>query len=230
MIINKKLVVITGASSGIGLGLAKAFSQAGYALGLLARNIEPMQRLNLPDALCLSVDVGHFSVVKSAISQIVDRFGSVDGLVNSAGYAVGGDFTTVSHADHEAMVQVNLQGVINCLEVVLPLMREQKNGTIINLSSVADRAPRPVLTTYAATKAAVKSLSDSLRVANAKFGIRVTNLAPAKVVTPMLNTAGLSDEQVIQVEDIISAVMWLYHLPASVCVRDLVIAPTKYEP
>src|SRR5262249_10255046 len=154
---NKPLVIITGASSGIGAAIAKVFSDAGYSLGLLARNLEAMEKLNLPNALCISVDVTDFDTFKKAIQQCETKFGAVDCLINNAGFAKGGDFTELDHADHLSTVNINLQGVINGIEAVLPGMQERKTGTIINISSVADRNPRPQIATYAATKAAVKS-------------------------------------------------------------------------
>ena len=105
-----------------------------------------------------------------------------------------------------------------------------KAGTIINISSIADRNSRPNLPTYAATKAAVKSLSESLRMGNAKYGIRVCNVAPAKIKTPMVIRNNLTDSQIIEIEDVAKAILWIYEQPKSVCIRDLVIAPTNYEP
>lgn len=227
---NKSLVVITGASSGIGAAMAKVFSAADYYLGLLARNLEAMEKLNLPDTLCISVDVTNFDAFKKAIQDCESKFGSIDCLINNAGFAKGGEFTALDHADHMNTVNINLNGVINGIEAVLPGMRERKTGTIINISSVADRNPRPQIATYAATKAAVKSLSESLRMANAKYGIRVCNLAPAKIMTPMLMSANLDDNQIIPAEDFAKAALWMYQQPQTICVRDLVFAPTFYEP
>jgi len=189
-----------------------------------------MKNLNLPNTLCLSVDVTDFNALKEAVKTAEAKFGSVDCLINNAGFAKGGDFTELTHADQANTVNVNLQGVINGIEAVLPSMRQRKTGTIINISSIADRNPRPQIATYAATKAAVKSLSESLRMANAKYGIRVCNLAPAKIMTPMLMTAKLDDNQVIQAEDLAKAALWMYQQPQTICVRDLVFAPTYYEP
>ncbi|PIQ43741.1 MAG: hypothetical protein COV52_00905 [Gammaproteobacteria bacterium CG11_big_fil_rev_8_21_14_0_20_46_22] len=98
------------------------------------------------------------------------------------------------------------------------------------MSSVADRSSRPQLATYAATKAAVKSLTESLRMANASYKIRVCNVAPAKIRTPMLITANLKGDQIIEIQDVVNAVLWLFEQPQSVCIRDIVIAPTTYEP
>lgn len=226
---NKPLVIITGASSGIGAAMAKVFSNAGYPLGLLARNVAVMENLNLPNSLCISVDVTDFDAFKNAINQCEIKFGAVDGLINNAGFAKGGEFTELDHVDHLNTVNINLQGVINGIEAVLPGMRERKTGTIINISSVADRHPRPQIATYAATKAAVKSLTESLRMANAKYGIRICNLAPAKIMTPMLISANLNDNQIIPAEDLAKAALWMYQQPQTICVRDLVFAPTYYE-
>jgi len=226
---HKPLVIITGASSGIGAAMAQVFSAAGYNLGLFARNLEAMEKLNLPDTICISVDVTDIAAYKNAVAASEAKFGTVDCLINNAGFAKGGDFTEVDHADHANTVNINLQGVINGLEIVLPGMRARKTGTIINISSIADRNSRPLIATYAATKAAVKSLSESLRVANAKYGIRVCNIAPAKIKTPMLMTANLNDDKSIEAEDLAKAVLWVYQQPQTICVRDLVFAPTFYE-
>lgn len=227
---SQPLVIITGASSGIGEGIAKLFSQSGYNLALLARNVKAMNNLKLPNAMCIETDVTDIKAVTQAITQAQEQFGPVDCLINNAGYGKGGEFTEITHADHETMVKVNLLGVMNCLEAVLPSMQAKKSGTIINISSVADRSVRPQLAIYAATKAAVKNLTESLRVANAKYGIRVCNVAPAKIQTPLMIRANLSADQIISVEDAAKAILWIYQQPKTVCIRDLVIAPTYYEP
>lgn len=226
---NKPLVIITGASSGIGAGIAKIFSQAGYKLGLLARNVNKMENLKLPNAMCIAADVTDAEAVNYAVREAEKRFGAVDCLINNAGFAKGGTFTELSHTEHESTVQVNLLGVISGIEAVLPGMQQRKIGTIINISSVADRNARPNLPTYAATKAAIKSLSESLRMANAKYGIRVCNIAPAKIKTPLMMASNLSDDYIIAVEDIAKTVLWIYQQPQAICIRDLVIAPTFYE-
>lgn len=224
-----KLVIITGASSGIGAATAKAFSNAGYSVALLARNKKQMDELNIANSIAIECDVTNIESVKNTIDQARQKFGEIDCLINNAGYSVGGEFTKTSYHDHQKMMDVNLKGVINCIEVVLPSMQNNKSGTIINVSSVSDRKSRPNLPVYAATKAAVKSLSESLRESNAKYGIRVCNVAPAKVKTPMIHSLNLSDNQMIEVESISKAILWIYEQPKNVCIRDIVIAPTYYE-
>lgn len=224
------LVIITGASSGIGAALAKLFAQSGYRLGLLSRNMKAMEALALPHAMCVGTDVTKIDSIQAAVTQIESQFGGVDCLINNAGFAMGGSFNDVSHTDHVRMMEVNLLGTMNTMEVILPGMQARKTGTIINVSSVADRSVRPLLSTYAATKAAVKSLSESLRVANAKYGIRVCNIAPAKVKTPLVMMANIAEGELIAAEDIAKTILWIYQQPQSICIRDLVIAPTAYEP
>lgn len=226
---NKPLIVITGASSGIGVALAQVFSQSGYPLALLSRNLEAMKKLNLKNAFIQSVDVTNETILKNAIHIAEEKFGPVDCLINNAGVSKSGDFTEVPLSDHENMVKINLQGVINGIEMVLSGMRERKKGTIINMSSLSDRTSRPNNSVYAATKAAVKSLTESLRMANAKFGIRFCNLAPAKIHTPMWNQ-DYDPDHFISATELAEIVLWTYQQPQIICIRDMVIAPTNYEP
>lgn len=222
-------MIITGASSGIGASVAKIFSEAGYATALLARNKNVMDSLQIKNSISIECDVTHINSVNHAINIAQEKFGIVDCLINNAGFAKGGEFTEVSHDENKKMIDVNLNGVVNCIESVLPTMQNNKSGTIINISSVADRKSRPTLPVYAATKAAVKSLSESLRTSNAKYGIRICNVAPAKIKTPMLMSSNLSDDQIIQVEELAKTILWIYQQPKTVCIRDIVIAPTYYE-
>ncbi|MBP9777842.1 MAG: SDR family oxidoreductase [Rickettsiaceae bacterium] len=227
---NKPLVIITGASSGIGSAMAKIFSVSGYSLGLIARNLDAMKNLNLPNSICLSADVSNKAALENAINAIKEKLGPVDCLINNAGVVKTGDFTAIDHNDNENMIKVNLLGLMNGIEIVLPSMVVRRSGTIINISSIADRNARPKLAVYAATKSAVKSLTESLRMANAKHGIRICNLAPAKIKTPMLIEANINDDEVISSNDLARAALWIYQQPQNICIRDLVIAPTCYEP
>lgn len=229
-IMDKPLVIITGASSGIGAAMAHTFTMAGYPVGLIARNLRAMEQLNLTNSICLSADVTDCHALATAIRQAEQKFGPVDCLINNAGYGKGGDFIELNHDDHANTININIMGVINGIETVLPGMRARKSGTIINISSVADRHARPKLATYAASKAAIKSLSESLRAANAKYGIRICNLAPAKIMTPMLISANLADNQIIPATELAKVALWIYQQPQNVCIRDLVFAPTFYEP
>lgn len=226
---TKPLVIITGASSGIGAATANIFSQSGYPLALLARNKQAMEKLNLPESLCLEVDITDYQSLQEAIQSAEVMYGPTDCLINCAGTVFAGDFVELSHEQHEQTIKVNLNGLMNGIEIVLPGMRERKTGTIINISSLADRCSRPNIASYAASKAAVKSLTESLRMANARYGIRFCNLAPAKIDTPMVIKAQIHDDQIIPVEDFAKAILWVYQQPQNICIRDMVFSPTAYE-
>lgn len=226
---KNNLVIITGASSGLGAAIAKAFSAKKYPLALIARNLKSMEELCLPNALLKSVDINNINGLKQAISEAEEKLGLVACLINNAGVAKNGEFTEIPHEEHEKMVNVNLQGVINCIEMVLPGMQSRKQGTIINISSLSDRTSRPNNPVYAATKAAVKSLTESLRMANAKHGIRFCNIAPAKIHSPMWSQEYHPDD-FISADEFAEIILWIYEQRPNVCIRDLVVAPTNYEP
>lgn len=96
---HKKLIIITGASSGIGFAMAKLFGDAGFSLGLIARRTDALKSLNLPHSLCLPVDVGDNHELKKAIQIIEQEFGPVDCLINNAGFSKDGDFLEINHTD-----------------------------------------------------------------------------------------------------------------------------------
>ena len=225
---QKDIILITGASSGIGAATARAFDKKGYQLILLARNLEAMKALGLNNAELISVDVTQQEQVAKVVASLIAKHQKIDCLINSAGIAISGNFEDNLETNGKT-IDVNVKGVINLIDKVLPQMQARKTGTIINLSSVADRKSRPKLAAYAASKAAIKSLTESLREANAKYGIRFTNLAPAKIATPMMKTANLAIEDAIAVEHFAEMVLWIYEQPQTICIRDIVVAPTCYE-
>lgn len=227
---TQKLVIITGATSGIGMAMARIFSAAGYSLGLFARNLSAMESLNLPNSICVSTDVTDFEAVKEAMISTEKKFGPVDCLINNAGLLKSGGINDMPLEDHVEMLNVNVLGVINSIKSVLPGMRIRQMGTIINISSIADRNARPQFPTYAATKAAIKSLSESLRMENASYGIRISNLAPARIRTVMDSPAGIAGFQDIYPRELAKTALWIYEQPQTICIRDMVFAPTYYEP
>ena len=105
---NKPLVVITGASGGIGTAMAKAFSHAGYPICLLARNLDSMEKLNLSNSICLSVDVTDSVAFKEAVLKAEDKFGPVDLLCNNAGFVKAGDFVDIAHEMNENLLMFNV--------------------------------------------------------------------------------------------------------------------------
>lgn len=224
----KQLLIITGATSGIGLAsIVKFLEIEDLYIAAIGRDVSKIV-VNSDRLIKISCDVSDFKSVCDLVGKIKNDY-QIVGLINAAGVASGGDFLPEYHDDHQCMINVNVSGLTNFIEVVLPMMRENKIGTIINLSSLADRYPRPNNAVYAATKSYVKSLSDSLRLQNAKYNIRVINVAPALISTPMVtNVLGIK-EGVIDVDKFADIMRFLYQQPQDICIRDIVVAPTGYE-
>ncbi|MGS0728777.1 SDR family oxidoreductase, partial [Shewanella sp. 0m-11] len=183
----KQLIVITGASSGIGAAMARAFSAKGHPLLLLARRIEPMQALALENSLCVSVDVTDADAMKSAIAAAEAKFGPVGCLINNAGVMLLGAADVQDPAEWSRMLNINVMGVLNGIHAVLADMKARKTGTIINVSSIAGRKTFPNHAAYCATKFAVHALTENIREEVALDDVRMVTIAPGAVETELLS-------------------------------------------
>jgi NADP-dependent 3-hydroxy acid dehydrogenase YdfG len=230
------LVVITGASSGIGLALAHAFAKDGNALLLVARHMNMPQGLPADRTICAEADVADYAALEKAIRDAEAKFGKTACLINSAGLADAREFKTVEPAAFAHEIDVNLKGVLNGTKAVLADMSARGGGTIINISSVSDRKTSPVAVTYTATKYGVRALSESLREAEGKNGVRVINIAPGYVKTNIHAGMGISFEEYkrilgnpdfLSAEELADIVLYCWKLPAHICVRDIVVTPTR---
>jgi NADP-dependent 3-hydroxy acid dehydrogenase YdfG len=230
------LVVITGASSGIGLALAQSFARDGNALLLIARHMKLPPGLPVERTICAEADVVDYGALEKAIRDAEARFGKTACLINSAGLADARDFKAVEPEAYTHEIDVNLKGVLNGTKAVLADMSARGSGTIINISSVSDRKTSPVAVTYTATKYGVRALSESLREAEGKNGVRVINIAPGYVKTNIHAGMGISFEEYkrilgnpdfLSAEELADIVLYCWKLPAHICVRDIVVAPTR---
>ena len=238
---EKKLIAITGASSGFGVSMARAFSAAGHPLLLMARRLELMESLNLPKTLCRQVDVTDGAAVAKAVHEAEAVYGPVDGMINNAGVMLLGSIRTQDPSEWRQMINVNLIGVLNGIHAVLDGMLKRGTGTIVNISSIAGRKTFPNHAAYCATKFGVHALSENLREEIAMSGVRVVTIAPGAAETELLSHTtdqAVKDnydqwkEQmggVIGPETIAEAVMYAYNQPANVCVREIVLAATRQE-
>jgi NADP-dependent 3-hydroxy acid dehydrogenase YdfG len=188
------LIVITGATHGIGRALALAFAAEGHPLLLIARHAEAIAELASHPHRFATADVTDYAALAGAIEDAEAQFGPVDGLVNNAGFIHIGDISKRAIDDLDYETDVLLKGVLHGVRAVLPGMIERKRGTIVNVSSIGDRRPGPSGETYHAAKAAVRSLSESLQQGQAKNNIRVMNIAPGLVKTNIHETMGISFE------------------------------------
>lgn len=182
-----KVVLITGCSTGIGRDLAVRLSESGYAVVATAR--KPESLVNLKAALKLPLDVTQTDSVGSAVECTLQRFERIDVLVNNAGYAIRGAIEETSESQVQEMFNVNVFGVMRLIRAVVPHMREQKEGCIINISSIAGKRSTPANGAYSASKFAVEALSDALRLELAPFGIQVVVIEPGSIQTHFMETA-----------------------------------------
>lgn len=227
-----RLIVVTGASSGIGLAIARVFSGCGYSLLLISRH----EMEALPNSLWKSVDAGDYAALEKAVKQGEEKFGPVDCMVNCAGIADARAFDAVKAEDYEREIQTNLIGTMNGAKAVFSGMLERKRGTIINISSISDRKTCAVSVGYTASKFGVRAVSESLREAGAVAGVRVINIAPGYIRTNIHAAMGISFEKYKELlgnpdfmtaEEFAEVVRYCYELPEHICIRDLVIAPTR---
>ncbi|EGQ8468318.1 MULTISPECIES: SDR family oxidoreductase [Vibrio] len=238
----KKLIVITGASSGIGEAIARHFSEQGHALLLLARRVERLEALNLPNTLCEKVDVTDKASFEAAIEKAEALYGPVDALVNNAGVMLLGQIDTQEASEWKRMFDVNVIGLLNGMQSVLAPMKARNSGTIINISSVAGKKTFPDHAAYCGTKFAVHAISENVREEVASSNVRVTTIAPGAVETELLSHTTSQDIKdgydawkvdmggVLAADDIARAVLFAYQQPQGVCVREIALAPTKQQP
>jgi NADP-dependent 3-hydroxy acid dehydrogenase YdfG len=236
---KKGLVVITGASAGIGEATAIQFSNAGYPLLLIARRLTKLKSLNLPNTLYEEVDVTELSKFKAAIEKAEEKFGETECLINNAGIL----FINLAHQQNpeewKKMLDVNVLGVLYGIHLVLQNMIKKQKGTIINISSLAGRKTFPTHAIYCATKFAVHSLTESIREEVADHNVRLITIAPGNVKTEILDQAASKEVkdthpsykrkpyENLQPEDVARAILFAHEQPQNVCIREIVICPTR---
>lgn len=238
----KKLVVVTGASSGIGEAIAKRFSEAGYPLLLVARRIEKLKALNLANCLCEQVDVTDRESFAAAIAKAEAQYGPVECLINNAGVMLLGQVDTQDNNEWQKMFDVNVLALLGGMQAVLAPMKERNSGTIINVSSVAGRKTFGNHAAYCGTKFAVSAITENVREEVADYGVRVTSICPGAVETELLSHTtseeiknGYEDWKqtmggALIADDIARTALFIQEQPQQVCIRELVIAATRQQP
>ena len=237
----KKLVVVTGASSGIGMEFAKRFSKEGHPVLLLARRREVMEQLNLPNCLCRSVDVTDLAAMQAAIREAEGLYGKTDLLINCAGLMLLGYPAEQDFEEWSRMVDVNVKGVLAGTKAVLKDMMARNEGTILNISSIAGRKTFDRHSVYCGTKYAVHGITESMGREVAGSNVRMIVIALGVVETPLLshtsnqeikddyNLWKQSIEGGLEPARIADCAWFAYQMPQDVCVREIVIAKTKQE-
>lgn len=237
---SKGLVIITGASSGIGEATARLFSQRGYPLLLLARRLGRLESLELPDTLCRQVDVTDRAALVAAVSEAEAKFGPADAIINNAGVMLLGDMTQQPPEEWERMLDVNVKGVLNGVHAVLAGMVARRRGTIVNVSSTSGRKTYPQHVAYVGTKHAVHALSENLREEVSPHNVRVVLIAPGACNTELQTiTTNDSIKQgfqewkesiggvILEPDEVAEAIRFAYEMPQNVCIREIMLAATN---
>ena len=184
----KKVILVTGASSGIGKATAKRLLSDGHTVYVAARRIDKMKSLVSRGAIAIQMDITVESDIKKVLSTIHANHHVIDVLVNNAGYAVYGPVEDVPIDEARRQFEVNLFGMARLTQLVLPQMRNVGSGTIINMSSIGGKVYTPLGAWYHATKHAVEGWSDCLRLELAPFNIDVVIIEPGLISTEFSNT------------------------------------------
>ena len=189
-LMERKIALITGATSGIGEACARKFASGGYDLVITGRNVDKMKAVEVAarelgaDVLPLVFDVRDRKAATAAVNSLTGKWAEVDVLINNAGLALGlekeyeGDMD-----DWETMIDTNIKGLLTMTRLIVPGMVERNRGHVINIGSVAGDAAYAGGNVYCATKAAVKAITDGLRIDVAHTAVRVTNVKPGLVET-----------------------------------------------
>ena len=200
MDIKNKVVIVTGASSGIGEATARAFARAGAKVVLAARRVDKLQTLAQEinsmntgaQTLVIQADLSKLEDIQAMVAQTIEKFKRIDILVNNAGF---GRLDWLENLDPikdiQAQIDLNVLGVIQTTRQVLPVMMEQRSGSIINMCSMAGLVATPTYTVYAASKHAVHGFSEALRREVKPWGIDVSLIYPGGVVTEFTQHAGI---------------------------------------
>ncbi|MCY9806216.1 SDR family oxidoreductase [Lentilactobacillus senioris] len=241
---QKPLVVITGASSGFGVQMAKLFNQDGYPMLLLGRRTEKITALplNFDQVMVEAVDVTDKTAFEAAIRKAEAVYGKTDLLVNNAGVMLLGNVWRQDPKEWQTMLDTNVMGVLNGTQIVLDDMMEREHGTIINMSSLAGKKTFVNHAAYVASKFGVHGLSETIREEVSAKNVRVAMVAPGAAETELL-THVTDDEALSDYESwkktmggitldpvhVAEAVKFIYDMPQEVNIREIDIAATRQD-
>jgi NADP-dependent 3-hydroxy acid dehydrogenase YdfG len=242
-LIQNKVVIITGASSGLGEATAKRLAASGAKLMLAARREDRLK--DLVAAIAQSggtatyrvTDVADRAQVEALAKATLSTYSRIDVLINNAGLMPLSPLDQVKVEEWDQMIDVNIKGVLYGIAAVLPIMRQQKSGHVINLSSVAGHKVFPGSAVYCATKYAVRAISEGLRL-ESNGEIRSTNISPGAVATELTTTitdkdtaAGINQLYAIAIDAdaIARAIAYTIEQPSDVDVNEIIIRPTRQE-
>lgn len=229
--------LITGASTGIGRATALAFAKSGFDVALVSRSADKLQtlvdeinNLGTVKAQSFPTDLGVIDQVKPSIATVLGTFGPVDVLVNNAGMGYTGELNQMPLTDWCQVLNLNVTSVFQCIQAVLPGMRDRSGGMIINVASIAARQAFPEWGAYGISKAAVVALSKAISVEEQAHGIRVVTILPGAVNTPLWDTdtvqADFDRSGMLTPDLVANAILQTALLPPGAVVEELTIMPS----
>jgi NADP-dependent 3-hydroxy acid dehydrogenase YdfG len=241
--IADKVVVITGASSGLGEAAARRLARDGAKLVLGARRLDRLQalakQLALPGDAVVQTDVTRYEQVKNLVDQAIKAHGRIDVILNNAGLMPQSPLEDAKVDEWDRMIDVNIKGVLYGIAAVLPYMKAQRSGHVINVSSVAGHKVGPGSAVYAATKHAVRALSEGLRQEVTPYNIRTTIISPGAVLSELPSTITnpaaaarvreLYERVAISADSFANMVAFAISQPEDVDVNEILFRPTKQE-
>jgi NADP-dependent 3-hydroxy acid dehydrogenase YdfG len=238
---KKPLVMITGASAGIGQETARVFSAAGYPLLLIARRAALIETMGLPDTLAVEADVRDHAAIAAAIEQGEKQFGPVDCLINNAGISRLARLDEQDPEQWRDLIDINCIGVLNGMHAVAPGMKARRRGTIINLSSIAGRKVYPHHDVYGGTKHFVHAVTEGMRQTMSGYDVRVMVISPGvtkseidKTIThrnayEFWNKGREAMDGGIDANHVARTMLFAYELPQNVILQEMTITHTRQE-
>jgi NAD(P)-dependent dehydrogenase (short-subunit alcohol dehydrogenase family) len=222
--------LITGGSSGIGLAIARMLRDEGYDLTISARNEERLAAAAAElDAHAVTANVAHEEDCVRLVQEHVERLGSIDVLVNSAGVGIGGNVEQLTTKKWDLQLAVNLRGAFIVTRESIPKLKESR-GLVVNLASIAGTIPTPGLAAYGASKAALISLTKSLNRELENDGVRLCAICPGFVDTPMASWTGMSPEEMIHPDDCAEVARMLLKLSPAARIPQVVMERVGESP
>ncbi|MGB5971681.1 MAG: SDR family oxidoreductase [Nodosilinea sp.] len=227
--------LVTGASRGIGRAIARALAQSGYDVALISRSLDSLQPVQAELTACgvmskaYALDLAQPEGLQDQLAEILADFGPLSVVVNNAGMGYTGALATMPLADWQRVMNLNLTGVFQCIQAVLPTLRAGGGGTIVNIASVAAKSAFADWGAYTVSKAALVALSRVLAVEERAHGIRVVTISPGAVNTPIWDTdtvqADFDRASMLTPEVVAQTVLHTILLPAEAVIEDLTLMP-----
>ncbi len=233
---NKRRALITGASSGIGKATALAFAASGIDLALVSRSQDKLEAIATAaqktgvQAKAYVLDLAKIEQVKAGIEAISAEFAGIDILVNNAGIGYTNTLEATPLSDWQQVMNLNLTSVFQCIQGILPVMRNQKRGTIINVASIAGQQPFPGWGAYSVSKAALIALSKTLAAEERQNGIRVVSICPGSVNTPLWDTetvqVELNRQAMLTPEIVAQSILHTVLMPEQAVIESITLMPS----